>query len=78
MSFDQDQNEQANISGADLAMMTDEIEQLQATNAELLEALLNIDAACQLIPEDLEGYLEPLSDALVKVKEVIAKARGEA
>ncbi|MES2586953.1 MAG: hypothetical protein V4536_08550 [Pseudomonadota bacterium] len=44
MSFDQDPHEQANISGADLAMMIDEIkvmwaeiEALKAENAELHE-----------------------------------------
>ncbi|MES2942957.1 MAG: hypothetical protein V4772_08840 [Pseudomonadota bacterium] len=35
MSFDQDPNEQANISGADFAIMCDEMKSLKARNVEL-------------------------------------------
>lgn len=35
MSFDQDPNEQANISGADLAILIDELKMALAENEEL-------------------------------------------
>lgn len=37
MSFEQDPNEQANISGADLALMVDEIKRLKEERTILIE-----------------------------------------
>jgi hypothetical protein len=50
---------------------------LIAAAPDLLEALSKIEAACAVIPEGLEGYLEPLSDALADARAAIAKATGE-
>ena len=66
MSFDQDQNEQANISGADLAIMVDEFNLLKKTNAELLEALIEVVAISDRKHEIWD-----------KAKAAIAKATGE-
>jgi hypothetical protein len=49
---------------------------LIAAAPDLLEALSKIEAACAVIPEGLEGYLEPLSDALADARAAIAKATG--
>lgn len=46
MSFDQDPGEQANISGADLAIMCDEIVTLKQQRDDLLEALEKIAEVC--------------------------------
>lgn len=42
MSFDQDPNEQANISGADLAMMVDEMQKQKALIEQLGEVLIDM------------------------------------
>ena len=51
---------------------------LIAAAPDLLGALSKIEAACAVIPESLEGYLEPLSDALADARAAIAKATGAA
>ena len=45
MSFEQDPNEQVNISGADLAMMVDEMQKQKALIRQLGEALSKIHAS---------------------------------
>lgn len=61
-----------------LEVSADELRRLDALNAELVGVLQKMDAACAAIPEEIEGYLEQLNDALVDVRAALAKAKGEA
>ncbi|MDD5385363.1 MAG: hypothetical protein PHG89_10850 [Gallionella sp.] len=58
MSFDQDPNEQANISGADLAIMIDE---LKAAKQTILEQQARIEELCRFLIDIRDTILEPAS-----------------
>ncbi len=64
--------------GTDSLAAAAELRRLDALNAELVGVLQKMDAACAAIPEEIEGYLEQLNDALVDVRAALAKAKGEA
>jgi hypothetical protein len=70
MSFDDDPNDQARISGADFSMMCDEMKQLKRSNADLLEALERLRDA-EKAPRS-EWKL-----AIANADIAIAKAKGE-
>lgn len=50
---------------------------LEIQRDELLDALQKIDAVCKSIPDGLEGYLEPLSEALSDARAAISKVGGK-
>ena len=65
MSFDQDPNEQANISGADLAVLVDQ-------RNDLLEALQRAATCMEM------AKLPFMTAALTQARAAIAKATGSA
>ena len=73
MSFDQDPNEQAQISGADFALMCEEMKQLKALNSELAHAL----AAAEFELRDRRCIEPRLTAAIESARAVLAKHKLE-
>lgn len=48
---------------------------LIAAAPRMRDALRKIDEACAVIPEGIEGYLRPLSDALVEVRSLLQETK---
>jgi len=62
MSFDQDPNEQADVSGADLAVMIDEIKTLQALVAERDTEIVRLNALRVSAAKNHDAILDMLHD----------------
>jgi len=71
MSFDEDPNEQANISAADLAQMIDEIHRVKTERADLLAAL---EDCISHVP--VSGLLWHGREVMIKARAGIAKVKG--
>ena len=69
MSFDQDPNEQADVSGADLAIMIDHVKELEQQNLALLAA---IEQMCAVIPAFRPEYGAVGSRDVDVAKQIVA------
>lgn len=74
--FDQDPNEQANISGSDFAMMCKEMKQLREQRDELLGALEAFDNAAKE-SASIIGFAAKAFKLLKPARAAITKAKGE-
>ena len=68
MSFDQDPNEQANISGADLAILVAELAESRRANAQLRDSIA-AEARATVNAKRIELHARQLSEAISHLPE---------